>query len=237
MWCVNPETGEKTKDFDPAPGPHVPKCGECFYALVKFYESSLFASPLGQNKPECDADGLFKPQQRSPSTGYTWCVNVETGEKIQGSDVAPAAGQANCEAGRKKRQVAGPCHAVRFSLRPVGQYIPQCTVSGYYSVIQRHPSTGYSWCANPETGAKVGTSDTAPGAGEPQCGKCLFELLEYYSAGRVPIGRQYPQCDDQGRYKSLQHSASTGYSWCVNPETGAKIEGSAVAPAAGKANC
>jgi len=241
MWCVNPETGEKTKDFQPAPGPHIPKCGECFYDLMKFYESSLFASPLGRNKPECDSDGLFKSQQRSPSTGYTWCVNAETGEKIAGSDVAPGAGQANCEAGRKKRSNPGPCQEPGLGFRPMpGQYIPQCTLYGFFNVIQVHRSARNSWCVNPGTGEKIEGSDVALGSGKiADCGVCLYALAQFYRSGfgQNPLGRDKPECDAKGRFAPIQRSASTGYSWCVNVETGNKIPGSEVASGAGQANC
>jgi len=237
-WCVNPESGDKVEGSDVAPGAGDPKCGQCLLALAKFYGPGPIynVGPLGRVKPECDANGRFKPQQRSASTGYTWCVNVETGEKIAGTDVAPGAGTANCEARNKRAVGAGPCKAPEPSFN-VGQFIPQCTPFGYFRVIQMHGSTGYAWCVNPETGTEVEGSAVGPGDGEPQCGQCFHKLLEYYSAGRVNIGRPYPQCDDQGRFKTLQQSASTGYSWCVNAETGEKIPGSEAGPTAGKANC
>jgi len=235
-WCVNPETGAKVEGSDVGPGEGVPQCGKCLYELAKFYGPG-FVNIVGRQKANCDANGYFTPQQRSASSGYTWCVNIETGEKIEGTETAPGEEVVNCLAREKRAIASGPCQPGRWpmSLRPfAGIYVPQCTVFGYFKVVQVHGSTGYSWCVNPETGAKIEGSDVAPGAGQANCGKCLYDLLKYYSVGMVSVGRTYPQCDANGRFKPLQQNPSSGYMWCVDPETGAKIEGSEKFLAAGE---
>ena len=35
--------------------------------------------------PECAQGGLYKPVQCHPSTGYCWCVLVDTGRPIPGT--------------------------------------------------------------------------------------------------------------------------------------------------------
>lgn len=37
----------------------------------------------------------------------------------------------------------------------VGHFIPACDKNGDYSAVQTHSSTGYSWCAERETGKKI----------------------------------------------------------------------------------
>lgn len=52
--------------------------------------------PIGMFVPQCDANGNFLPQQCSGSTGYCWCVNVLTGEKIPGTETPPGVVPVNC---------------------------------------------------------------------------------------------------------------------------------------------
>ena len=41
---------------------------------------------IGEFSPEC-LEGKYKEVQCSGSTGYCWCVDIETGVKKQGTDV------------------------------------------------------------------------------------------------------------------------------------------------------
>ncbi|XP_063055736.1 uncharacterized protein LOC134449623 isoform X2 [Engraulis encrasicolus] len=50
------------------------------------------------------------------------------------------------------------------------------------------------------------------------------------------IGAFVPQCDEQGRFRPLQCSGSTGYCWCVNSQ-GQEINGTQVPPGSPKPNC
>jgi predicted secreted protein len=240
-YCVHPLTGDKIEGTEVAPGDNRhPKCGRCLYALAKFHSAQAqFGVSVGATQPQCDARGLYNALQGSGSTGYTWCVNTETGEKIEGTDTGPTA-VAICDGvARETRGIRGPCKKLGpMTLRPPGMFTPQCTPFGFFQVIQRHSSTGYRWCANPETGAKIEGTEVEPASNAvPQCGQCLYELAKYHGHGRQNIGVQYPACDTQGRFNATQISASSGYSWCVDPETGDKIEGSEVHPATGQAHC
>lgn len=41
-------------------------------------------SLIGSYIPQCSADGSFSPIQCHGSTGYCWCVHVQTGEPVSG---------------------------------------------------------------------------------------------------------------------------------------------------------
>jgi len=72
--------------------------------------------------------------------------------------------------------------------RPLlGAYVPQCDVTGNYANKQCHPSTGYCWCVDTQTGQQIeGTKKR----GELKCGKfvpfthshcCLHDMKAYPS--------------------------------------------------------
>lgn len=46
-----------------------------------------------------------------------------------------------------------------------------------------------------------------------------------------------PQCDDNGNYLKKQCQSSTGYCWCVDPNTGIKIDGTETSPAEESIDC
>ncbi|KAL6118222.1 uncharacterized protein ACO6RY_03067 [Pungitius sinensis] len=52
-----------------------------------------------ERMPQCDANGNFLPQQCWASTGYCWCVNVVTGEKVPNTSTPPGAPPATCAGG------------------------------------------------------------------------------------------------------------------------------------------
>jgi len=244
-WCVNPMTGEKIEGSEVGPGIFSkPTCGKCLYDLEKAVVTTAMWG-IGGTTPQCDAKGLYNALQSSAGTGYSWCVNPETGDIIKGSEVHPGAGRANCDT-RQKREtqpIFGPCNINSPSTPPkLGQYVPQCTKWGLFEIVQKNPSTGYRWCVNPMTGVKVEGTDLAPGMlsflSKPKCGKCLYDLEKaVITTAMWGIGGATPECDANGQYNALQNSAGTGYSWCVDTETGAKIKGSEVAPGAGQAKC
>ncbi len=107
-----------------------------------------------------------------------------------------------------------------------GAFVPQCTKEGNYVLVQHHGSTGYSWCVNPSTGSKVEGTEIPPGKGTPTCPACLEQLastLEKSSGEQPVVGMYTPQCAEDGTYKKVQHHASTGMTWCANPQTGKKL--------------
>jgi len=61
------------------------------------------------------------------------------------------------------------------------------------------------------------------------CQKARDEVLGESAPVPPPLGAYVPQCDENGEYKPLQFSASTGYSWCVARD-GTEIPGSRTPP-------
>jgi len=218
-WCVNPLTGVKIEGSDVRGSP---ECPQCLYALLRASNAGPIG-PVGMFKPQCDASGKFNPVQRHPSTGYSWCVDPETGAKVEGSEKAPGAGPATCE-GRTKRAV-GQCaqevESMSGKAMP-GYSLPQCTPKGNYELIQHHGSTGFTYCVNPDTGLKIEGTEVAPGENRrPACPVCASLLAQ--ALLKILVGGYRPQCDINGNFKNLQISASTGFAWCADPVTGNKI--------------
>uniref|UniRef100_A0A3P9MQG6 LisH domain-containing protein C1711.05-like n=1 Tax=Oryzias latipes TaxID=8090 RepID=A0A3P9MQG6_ORYLA len=107
-WCVNVTTGEMIPNSMVPPGPKPLKCalpvnptdtvhngesmmvdsGDHIRGLCDFKKQNCIPV-IGAQCPQCAADGNFLPEQCSGSTGYCWCVNVTTGEKIPNSMVPP----------------------------------------------------------------------------------------------------------------------------------------------------
>jgi len=217
-WCVNPLTGDKVEGSDVKPGFFGPfflggilsgqRCGKCFYDLEK-YVVKVGMMGIGGHSPECDAQGLFKTMQTSASTGTSWCVDAVTGEKVEGSEPIEFGGKTFCEGRQKRQAVYGPCshyaetHPTSSKPMP-GQYKPQCNEFDMFEIVQRHSSTGYSWCVNPMTGEKVEGSDVKPGSPAPKCGQCLYDLYKFhYNQAMWGFGGGAgPQCDAKGNYKN-----------------------------------
>ena len=56
--------------------------------------------------------------------------------------------------------------------------------------------------------------------------------------GNESAGEYIPQCSDDGNYERKQCHRSTGYCWCVEPETVEYVNGTKKGPNdAGKLNC
>ena len=55
--------------------------------------------------------------------------------------------------------------------------------------------------------------------------------------GDQKVGVFVPQCNDDGTYKTKQYHGSTGYSWCVDRNTGEEITGTRKGPGRGVVNC
>ena len=127
-----------------------------------------------------------------------------------------------CNVGAKS---IGPCaQALKNTANKpsnVGAYKPQCTKDGNYELIQRHGSTGYSWCANPVTGVKVQGTEVAPGK-TPKCSACLTKMARALNGGIWTEGLP-PQCDAAGNFERRHVNFFNGMVWCVDPKTGEMI--------------
>jgi len=219
-WCVDPSTGIKIEGTDVGPAQGDPECPACVTLLAKALDKIL----LGAYRPQCDQSGNFKRVQVSASTGLAWCADPQSGQKLtnpQRND-----GTLRCDnANRKKRPAVGHCaqevKATADAPSLPGAYTPQCTEKGHYQLIQRHGSSGYSWCVNPTTGVKIEGTDVAPGQGDPQCPACVALLAQ--ANEKILLGAYRPQCDNAGVFKRVQFSASTGLAWCADPESGKQL--------------
>jgi nidogen (entactin) len=124
----------------------------------------------------------------------------------------------------------GPCYAKIMESRgrqgTPGFYTPTCTDNGFYRTEQSHGSTGYTWCANPATGAEVPGTRRSAVQPRANCGAC-FKEIEQKLARQPKLGAELPQCSENGDYVPEQHSE--GYRWCANPKTGA-VEGKKYPP-------
>jgi hypothetical protein len=164
-WCVNRYTGEEIPNTRVGPGQQ--RSTSCSAAAIKVglnmhsllqeqgpcYAKTLEARGLesmpGFYTPGCTASGYYKTEQHHSSTGYTWCVNPATGSEIKGTRRGPGQPKITCGACFKEIEE-------KLSRKPMlGASMSQCNdENGDYLPIQHHE--GYSWCANPKTGAVEG---------------------------------------------------------------------------------
>lgn len=226
--------------------------------------------------PECN-DDLWQVVQKNPATGSSYCVDPQTGTKIENTETLSEI--PNCDSSSPKVQIA--CQAAlanaiaRSSTGMDGVFIPKCN-GNLWRLIQNNGSTGYSYCVNPKTGVMIeGTSirgtpncvqtstgsDTGTGSGTGtvsgtgtstvsgtgtgtgtstvsntstgliDCQAALAEVMARNSVGMT--GVFIPKCNGN-LWELIQNNGSTGYSFCVNPKTGATVEGTSVR---GTPNC
>merc|ERR1719450_1233043 len=118
----------------------------------------------------------------------------------------------------------------------IGAYIPQCKTDGTYKEKQCHASTGYCWCVDPANGNELKGTKKGSSEGEVKCGvgACRTKLATVQNGG---LGAPTPQCKPDGSYQEKQCHASTGYCWCVEPETGNEIKGTKKGPTEGDVTC
>jgi hypothetical protein len=164
-WCVNPYTGEEIPDTRLGPGherttpcsAEAVKVGRQMHAALqeqgpcyaKTVEARGRESMPGFYTPACTNNGFYKTEQHHSSTGYNWCVNPATGTEVEGTRRGPAEQKMTCGACFKEIEDK----LTRKQL--MGAHLPQCNEeNGNYQPIQH--VEGYSWCANPLTGAVEG---------------------------------------------------------------------------------
>jgi hypothetical protein len=240
-FCVNPKTGavegKKNAPGDKTPLPCVnpASTGACF----KEAEEKRSKQPmLGQQIPQCNPEnGDYLPVQYRE--GYSFCVNPKTGV-VEGKVNRPGDNTPLPCVNPAVNAIAKPAGACfkeveeKRSKQPVlGQQLPQCNPeTGDYLPVQYRE--GYSFCVNPKTGALEGKINP-PGDNTPlpcvnpavaafakPAGACSKEVEEKRTKQPM-LGQELPQCNPEtGDYLPVQHKE--GYSFCVNPKTGA-LEG------------
>jgi hypothetical protein len=164
-WCVNPYTGEEIPNTRVGPGQHrTQSCNDAAHMVGLRMHSALVeqgpcyaqmldargrSSMPGFYTPACTKNGYYKTEQHHSSTGYSWCVNPATGMEIAGTRRGPTDQKVSC----------GACFLEiedNLTRKPLmGGDLAQCNEdNGDYLPVQHRE--GYSWCANPKTGAVEG---------------------------------------------------------------------------------
>ncbi|XP_040027562.2 nidogen-2 isoform X2 [Gasterosteus aculeatus] len=210
---------------------------------------------VGAYVPQCDASGQYRSLQCHGSTGHCWCVDVRGQEKA-GTRTPPGTPPKDCDRPDEPERPKTHCEHHRDRVQTsspegypvVGAYVPQCDAGGQYTPLQCHGSTGHCWCVDSRGQERTGTR-TPPGAPPTDCDKpdeperpkthCEHhrDRVQTTSPEGYPIvGAYVPQCDDNGRYASLQCHGSTGHCWCVD-STGQERAGTRTPPGSPPKDC
>ncbi|XP_053488796.1 nidogen-2 [Ictalurus furcatus] len=252
-WCVDSRGQERVGTRTPTgtpptncDAPERPKT-ECEQQRHNAQHGADGVPVLGAFIPECDEEGRYRSQQCHGSTGHCWCVDSR-GQERAGTRTAPGTPPADCDAPERPKT---QCERHRDNiqnrpggLQPVGGFTPECDEKGRYRSLQCHGSTGYCWCVDSRGQERAGTR-TAPGTPHANCDalerpktQCEQhrDRLQERADGLPLVGVFTPECDEEGRYRSLQCHGSTGYCWCVDSR-GQERAGTRTAPGTPHANC
>ncbi|KAG8181182.1 hypothetical protein JTE90_010954 [Oedothorax gibbosus] len=102
--------------------------------------------------PECDDNGDYKPLQCFQNSEFCACWDKAGNPLTQ-----PSKKVKHCECLAKK---------IDAEANPMpGKFKPRCEDDGKYQKHQCHGSTGFCWCAHPETGEQT----SAPARGPQNC--------------------------------------------------------------------
>ncbi|XP_027015741.2 nidogen-2 isoform X4 [Tachysurus fulvidraco] len=180
---------------------------------------------LGAYVPQCDEEGHYRSQQCHVSTGHCWCVDNE-GRERAGTRTPPGSQPTNCDAPeRPKTQCEQQRHDIQG--RPggsplAGEFIPDCDEEGNYRPQQCDSSTGHCWCVDSK-GQERADTRTLPGTPSIDCDtpgrpktQCEQHRHSAQHGADSALGAFIPECDEEGRYRSLQCHGSTGHCWCVD---------------------
>jgi len=237
-FCVTPKgekvDGTSVRGTPDCPVPRDPTMTEC-QAAAKKSQDAMAKGMIGGFVPQCDSNGDFDAVQCSGSTGFCWCVDTKTGDKIEGSSVR---GEPKCTKTKPATECQTKAKAAQAEVAKgmIGGFVPRCDDNGDYSKIQCSGSTGMCWCANTKTGVEIeGTATRSP---TPNCDEMNVEfkptpkpkLLTCAEKRKAQldnvhdmIGSFVPECDEEGNYKAVQCDASTGFCWCADTETGIRV--------------
>ncbi|XP_072168856.1 papilin-like [Diadema setosum] len=197
---------------------------------------ALFEASGVEDQPQCKLDGSFEPLQCPPRTGDCWCV-TDFGEEIEGSRItrklhtqSPDCSVYENSAGnvRELDPTTTTQHPSEMTLcqqhrrSAQGSYVPQCTESGEYEIMQCYGSNNdYCWCVN-ENGEEIDFTRTLPGEDRPNCDGIMDSVC--FVAHREVMARtrdwEYmPQCTAQGLFAKLQCHTERGC-LCVEQTSG-----------------
>lgn len=187
------------------------------------------AGLTGLFKPACLANGAYAPRQCHASTGYCFCSDSQ-GLEVLGSRRSAGDELVDCE---NLPECFSAAHVAR-NRNLIGNFIPSCNEDGTFSREQCHRSTGYCWCSN-QSGDEISGTRRGPGQTHLDCSnlpQCLRTLAA--TGGKRKFGAYLPQCDDSGYFSPRQCHGSTGYCWCVDPESGRELSGTRRSPGGGQ---
>jgi len=155
-WCVDTKTGVEVVGSSVR---GTPECGKPQSACEKKRAAVLAKGLIGAVVPSCDnTTGDYTPVQCSGSTGYCWCVDTKSGDKVVGTDQRGEAGL-DCNAPKKQTPCQTQLAKAKGSKNLIGAFVPACDANGDFKKMQCSGSTGFCWCVNPKTGKKVVGSD------------------------------------------------------------------------------
>ncbi|XP_043553579.1 uncharacterized protein nid2a isoform X4 [Chiloscyllium plagiosum] len=212
---------------------------------------------IGVHIPECDEEGNFKPLQCDSGTGYCWCV-YENGQQIPGTRTSPGTSQPQCGQPAINERVKTACEQYQERLQAelrlrgtlVGIHIPECDEEGNFRPLQCHSSTGRCWCVY-ENGQEIPGTQTPPGTDPPRCGvpeinersktaceqhRERLQMEMSLRGNQALVGIHIPECDEEGKFRSVQCHSSSGHCWCVY-ENGQEIPGTRTPPGSARPRC
>ena len=175
---------------------------------------------VGGYVPECDVDGFYVPTQSKGSEFY--CAEPMSGQELPETR-HNRGDEFDCE--REVTLLLGSdCYVERYEAladqeesRRVGVFIVECGLDGRYHHTQCHGSMCY--CAESMTGRELEDSQVPRGGDVVAEEYCLerremYEGSDCYQKTMAPSatpGEDRPECDDFGRYLSLQSMGSRYY--------------------------
>ncbi|XP_060736413.1 nidogen-2 isoform X1 [Tachysurus vachellii] len=233
-WCVDSTGRERAGTRTPPGTPNVdcdaperPKT-QCEQHRDSIHGRGDGLPLVGAFVPQCDEEGRYKSEQCHGSTGHCWCVD-STGRERAGTRTPPGTPNVDCDAPVHPERPNTHCEQHREAeksrvnrLDIVGAYIPQCDQEGHYRPQQCHGSTGHCWCVDSKGQERAGTR-TPPGTPPINCDtpgrpktQCEQHRHSAQHGADSALGAYIPECDEEGRYRSLQCHGSTGHCWCVD---------------------
>eukprot|EP01047_Picozoa_sp_COSAG01_P008757 COSAG01_NODE_349_length_18469_cov_8.136364_4_plen_303_part_00 len=121
----------------------------------------------------------------------------------------------------------------------LGADAPTCDEQGRYAARQCSGSTGYCWCVTSRGATIDGTThgpNEASSVSEDSCvewrmriGGATCAEVRAAEVTRGTVGHYAPDCDEEGDFRALQCSGSSGWCWCVDA-AGGKLPDTGVGP-------